>query len=170
LWQIRRMARTLIEREAFWREVASREASVDILDRSGFIDQLAFEIGCLGEASATLAVLAIRIRSADGVGSPREHERFCQITISRLRHVCRDDAVIARTGKNDLAILAVGADEAGAQALRNRVLGAVATPIAMNGIEFDLQPQVGTVVVADRSQAALAILESARAAMQPIAA
>jgi sensor domain CHASE-containing protein/GGDEF domain-containing protein len=168
LWQIRRMAGTLIEREAFWREVASREIAVEILDRPAFIDQLAFELGCLGEISTTLAVLAIRVRSAEDRISPREHERFCQIAISRLRHVCRDDAIIARTGEDSLAILAVGADEAGAQALARRVFAAVATPFVVNGLAYDHHPLVGTVVVSDRSRDARAILASAQAAMKPI--
>jgi sensor domain CHASE-containing protein/GGDEF domain-containing protein len=169
LWQIRRMAGALIEREGFWREVASREPATDLLDRPGFLEQLAFELVCLGEISQTLSVLAIRIQSAEGTGTAREHERFCQIAISRLKRVCRDDAIIARISENEFAILAVGADEHGAKALRTRAVAVLATPFSIGGVEFDPQPQVGMAVVGTRATSAAAVLAQARADTQQIA-
>lgn len=161
LRQIRRLAGQLIEREAFWREVANQGVSGGILPKAAFVEQLAFEIECLGEVWPTLAVLDIRPQPA----GLEVHQRgqFRQIVADRLKNICREDAVVAQLDDESFAILSVGAAGPGAQALKKRVLKSLEAPISFDGEALPTSPQVGIAIVSSAAQDASAVLAQAAA-------
>ncbi|WP_176943530.1 CHASE4 domain-containing protein [Sphingomonas sp. YR710] len=140
-----------------------------IVEFPTFRDQLALEIGGLGQGIDSLVVHCIGFAlSEDALAAADDPagESFMGIAEQRLASLCRDDSIIARRSATSIVVLSLGCNRDNAQAIGARLSDAMATPVALQGGTITATCSIGSAVVDDPQADADDIIHRAEIAME----
>lgn len=162
-FQMRRigsLARSLIEGQEYWRDMASHDASTELPNRLRFVEQLSFEISCLDDDRHSLAIQCIQVGLTPGqIGkSDADIDELAGIAAQRLTRICRQEALVSRLSRDRFGILSIGAGAMEAKALEKRLVAALSAPVSLARGHCDAVVDVATTIVSNNTAEAMAVL------------
>jgi diguanylate cyclase (GGDEF)-like protein len=158
----------LLARHRYIAHLAHHDALTNLPNRTALAEQFAQTFADARENDTSFAVMTVDLdhfkEANDLFGHVIGDELLCAIS-RRLQHAA-DDAFIARVGGDEfILILATGDQPKAAQALANRLLGAVAKPFEVRGQQIPIGLSVGGTIYPQDATDINALIANADAAL-----
>jgi diguanylate cyclase (GGDEF)-like protein len=158
----------LLARHRYIAHLAHHDALTNLPNRTALAEQFAQTFADARENDTSFAVMTVDLdhfkEANDLFGHVIGDELLCAIS-RRLQHAA-DDAFIARVGGDEFTlILATGDQPKAAQALANRLLGAVAKPFEVRGQQIPIGLSVGGTIYPQDATDINALIANADAAL-----
>ncbi len=126
-------------------DMAHRDSLTGLLNRSSLNESLVRELSGAGQ-TGQFAVLYIDLDGFKPVNDSFGHTAGDAVLIdvaARLRAAARSQDVVARFGGDEFVVLQVGADEAGAASLAERILATLSAPFSFEGQRLEIGACIG---------------------------
>lgn len=121
-------------------------------NRAGLTAHLAGALARRPDTGTGLGVLVVHLDHFRAVNDSLGHvagEQLLTVVASRLRATVRDSGTVARLSDDEFAVVDDARNAGQAARLAERLLGAVNTPLTLDGLEIHVTGNIGAVVVAD---------------------
>ncbi|QKE82541.1 EAL domain-containing protein [Arthrobacter sp. NEB 688] len=144
---------------------AFHDALTGLANRALFSDRLEHAIA---RREGTLAVMFLDLDDFKQVNDTRGHsvgDRLLVVVTDRLRAVLRSGDTAARLGGDEFAVLMEGTDRASAEQMGQRLLEALAQPVAIDGGSWSVKASLGIALADARTSTAEDVLREADVAM-----
>lgn len=142
--------------------LAARQASIDPL--TGLLARTAIEPAledALRRGTAAVAFVDLdRFKAINDTAGHHVGDEVLRVVARRLAAVVRSKDVCCRVGGDEFVVVSDQADEAGASALGQRLLGVLDDPISVSGRHFSVSASVGVAVVCPGTSAERALAQA----------
>ena len=149
--------------------LALHDALTDLPNRTLFADRLEQAIALAARNGAGGAILVLDLDHFKEVNDTLGHhagDRLLRDVAARLRAILRGSDTVARLGGDEFAVLLPMTDAAdGATMVADQVRAALAVPVALEGIDVEIEPSIGIALFPEHGANADDLLQRADVAM-----
>ncbi len=150
-------------------QMSHTDALTDLPNRRRLADRMAHALAMVRRDGGSFALLILdldRFKHINDTLGHRLGDRVLREVTERLRSCLREVDFVARTGGDQFALLAHGADAPGAEATARRVIEATARPYVLEGSEFTVTCSIGIALCPQDGANADDLIRHAETAMQ----